>query len=72
MVGYVQSGWYCLRGLLELIRGVVRVHESLRLVLVDFRFASVPRPALPVGMAGGPDGPCVGVGIGRIVRVVGL
>ena len=41
-------------------------------MLVDFRFATVPRPALPIGMAGGPNGPCVGVDIGRIVRVVGL
>ena len=41
-------------------------------MLVDFRFASVPRPALPIGMAGGPNGPCVGVDIDRIVRVVGL
>ncbi len=40
-------------------------------MLVDFRFASVPRPALP-SVGPGACGPCVGVDIDRIVRVVGL
>ncbi len=40
-------------------------------MLVDFRFASVPRrPALRSGR--GPNGPSVGVDIDKIVRVVGL
>ena len=40
-------------------------------MLVDFRFAPVPRPARP-SVGPGACGPWVGVGIGRIVRVVGL